>query len=117
MTVAFREGQVGQAGDLLAEIDPRPFEVQLKQAEGQLRRDQALLANAKVDLERYRVLLRQDAIPKQQLDTQVSLVRQDEAVVKVDEARSRTRSSSSPTAGSPRRSRAASVCAWWTPAT
>ena len=84
--VAFQEGQTVQAGDLLAEIDPRPFQVQLEQAEGQLGRDQALLANAKVDLERYRVLLRQDSIPKQQLDTQVSLVRQDEAVIKSDEA-------------------------------
>ncbi len=86
MSVAFREGQTVKGGDLLAQIDPRPFEVQLAQAEGQLARDQALLANAKVDLERYRVLLREDAVAKQQLDTQASLVRQYEAGIKVDES-------------------------------
>jgi multidrug efflux system membrane fusion protein len=71
-------------GDLIAEIDPRPFEVQLVQAEGQKERDQALLENAKVDLERYKVLYSQDSIPKQQLDTQVATVRQAEATVKSD---------------------------------
>ena len=86
MRVLFREGQTVRAGDLLAEIDPRPFQVQLEQAEGQLARDDALLKNAKVDLERYRVLVEQDSIPKQQLDTQQSLVRQYEAALKVDQS-------------------------------
>ena len=79
------EGQMVSAGDLIAEIGPRPFQVQLLQAQGQKERDEAMLANAKVDLERYRVLYAQNAVPKQQLDTQVALVNQDEAMVKSDE--------------------------------
>ena len=85
MEVPFREGQVVNSGDLLATIDPRPFEVQLTQAEGQLARDLAFLKNAQLDLERYRVLWEQDSIPKQQLDTQEALVRQYEGVVKADQ--------------------------------
>lgn len=81
MRVAFEEGQMVQAGDLLAQIDPRPFEVQLTLATGQLARDQALLDNARTDLERYRMLLEQDSISRQQVDTQESLVRQYEAAV------------------------------------
>jgi len=84
MAVHFDEGQTVGSGDLLAEIDPRPFQVQLEQAEGQLARDQALLANAKVDVARYRALAKDDAIPKQQLDTQEALVRQYEAALVVD---------------------------------
>ncbi len=84
--VAFQEGQFVQEGDLLAEIDPRPFEVQLEQAEGQMARDQAMLNNAKLDLERYQVLVSQDAVPKQQLDTQVATVRQSEGAIKSDQA-------------------------------
>ena len=86
MRVLYREGQIVRAGELLAEIDPRPFQVQLDQAEGQLARDQALLTNAQADLERYKVLFAQDSVPKQQLDTQVSLVRQYEAALKSDQA-------------------------------
>lgn len=85
MSVRFREGQLVNSGDLLAELDPQPFEAQLTQYEGQLARDQALLANARLDLERYRVLWAQDSIPKQQLDTQESLVRQYEGAVKNDQ--------------------------------
>ena len=69
----------------MAIIDPRPFEVQLTQAEGQMARDQALLKNAVLDLERYHVLWEQDSIPKQQLDTQEALVRQYEGVMKADQ--------------------------------
>lgn len=84
--IVFREGQVVKSGELLAEIDPRPFQVQLAQADAQLARDQALLKNSLIDLERYRVLHKQDSIAKQQLDTQEALVRQNEATVKMDQA-------------------------------
>src|SRR6185312_5076020 len=76
MTVNYREGQLVHEGDLLAEIDPRPFQTQLTQAEGQLERDEALLKTALVDLERYKAAYSKNAIPKQQLDTQVATVRQ-----------------------------------------
>jgi multidrug efflux system membrane fusion protein len=85
MRVAFREGQVVKAGELLAEIDPRPFEVQLTQAQGQMAKDQALLKNAQLDLERYLTLLSQDSISKQQVDTQESLVRQYQGAVQSDQ--------------------------------
>jgi len=84
--VAVKEGQMVSSGDLIAEIDPRPFQVQLEQAEAQKDRDVALLENAKVDAERYRILYSQDSIPKQQLDTQIALVRQNEATVRADQA-------------------------------
>ncbi len=82
----FTEGQQVKAGDLLAEIDPRPFQVQLMQAEGQMAKDQALLANARTDLERYQTLFKQDSIAKQQVDTQASLVRQYEGSIKANQS-------------------------------
>jgi len=86
MSVGFTEGQYVNKGDLLAEIDPKPYQAALDQAKGALARDQAQLADAKLDLARYKELIAQDAIPKQQLDTQVALVGQVEGTVKNDEA-------------------------------
>ena len=85
MRVLFREGQLVRQGDVLVEIDSRSFQAQLTQVEGQMARDNALLANARIDLERYRTLLAQDSIAKQQLDTQEALVRQYEGTVKIDQ--------------------------------
>src|SRR5574340_542993 len=85
LRVLYREGQMVKAGELLAEIDPRPFQVQLTQAEGQMARDQALLNNARHDLERYRQLYAEDSIARQQVDTQAALVLQYEGTVKSDQ--------------------------------
>ncbi len=86
VNVAYKEGRLVREGDLLAEIDPRPFQVQLHQAEGQMAKDQAALANAKVDLKRYEALIQDNSIPRQQLDTQAATVYQYEAAVKSDQA-------------------------------
>ena len=83
--VAFQEGQFVHEGDLLAEIDPRPFEVQLTQSEGQMARDAALLKDAQINLARYRELLARQLIAKQQVDDQAALVGQYTGAVKMDQ--------------------------------
>jgi multidrug efflux system membrane fusion protein len=85
MSVHFKEGDLVQKGDLLIEIDPRPYEAVVVQIEGQLLRDQALLENAHVDLARYETLIKTNAIPEQQVATQRALVNQDEGIVKNDQ--------------------------------
>src|SRR6185369_3623122 len=85
ISVNYREGQMVNHGDLLAEIDSRPFQAQLEQAQGQYQRDKALLENANVDLQRYQLAYSKNAIPKQQLDTQVATVHQYEGVVNIDQ--------------------------------
>ncbi len=84
--VAFTEGQTVKEGDLLAEIDPRPFQIQLQQTEGQLLRDEALLKNAEIDYTRYQTLLAQDSIAAQQTVTQESQVKQYHGIVEMDKA-------------------------------
>ena len=84
-SVKYREGQMVHQGDLLVEIDPRPFQAQLTQAQGQYERDIALLENARIDLNRFQIAYSKNAIPKQQLDTQVATVHQLEGTVKNDQ--------------------------------
>ncbi|MBS0910571.1 MdtA/MuxA family multidrug efflux RND transporter periplasmic adaptor subunit [Tatumella sp. JGM118] len=86
MSLHFREGQPVTAGQLLAEIDPRPFRVALLQAEGQLAKDQATLANARADLQRYRKLAATGLVARQQLDNQQALVSETDGTVKSDQA-------------------------------
>lgn len=85
MKVHFTEGQMVEQGQLLAEIDPRPFEVQLTQAQGQLTRDEAALKVAQRDLERYQTLRQSHTIPQQQVDAQIALVNQSKGAVQVDQ--------------------------------
>ncbi len=84
--IAFTEGQMVKAGDLLVVIDPRPYQAALDQIAGQLKHDEAALANAKVDLERYKTLLAQNSVSDQTYATQVATVAQDEATVASDRA-------------------------------
>ena len=85
VNVAFKEGQFVHEGDLLVQIDPRPFQVQLEQAEGQLAKDQAQRKDAEVNLERYKLLFKEGVIPQQQLDTQAALVGQFDGAITSDQ--------------------------------
>lgn len=86
LNVYFKEGQIVSKGQVLAQVDPRPYEANLQQAQGALARDEALLENARIDLKRYTTLLSQDSIASQQVDTQKALVHQYEGTVKSDQA-------------------------------
>ncbi|MBU6461161.1 MAG: MdtA/MuxA family multidrug efflux RND transporter periplasmic adaptor subunit [Bradyrhizobium sp.] len=86
LKVDFKEGDEVKKGDLIAEIDPRPYEATLAQANGNLTRDRALLKGAQVDLTRYQGLAAQNAVPRQTLDTQVALVAQYQGTVEADTA-------------------------------
>lgn len=86
MALHFEEGQQVKAGDLLAEIDPSQFQVALAQAQGQLARDQATLANAKRDLARYQQLVKTNLVSRQELDTQQALVAESAGTIKADQA-------------------------------
>jgi membrane fusion protein, multidrug efflux system len=86
VNVAFKEGQFVREGDLLVQIDPRPFQVQLEQAQGQLAKDQAQRKDAQVNLERYKLLFNEGVIPQQQLDTQAALVGQFDGAITSDQS-------------------------------
>jgi membrane fusion protein, multidrug efflux system len=88
--IFFTEGQFVHQGDALAQIDPRPYEAALQQMEGNLKRDQALLANARVDLKRYEGLVKEDSVAEQQLDTQRALVDQLVGTIQADEGQVKT---------------------------
>lgn len=85
LQVPFKEGQMVKKGDLLAQVDPRPYEALLTQYEGDLKRDKALLANARIDLKRYQTLWKQNSVSQQILATQIYLVEQYEGAVKIDQ--------------------------------
>ena len=85
MSVHYHEGQLVAKGQALVDIDPRPYQANLTQAEGQLQRDQAVLAEARIDLARYQAALARNAIAKQQVDDQEQAVQQDEGTVKADQ--------------------------------
>jgi multidrug efflux system membrane fusion protein len=109
--VGYKEGQDVKKGQFLAQIDPRQYEIDLKQAQAALLKDQASLDQARSDLARYHELRTQKAIAEQTVTDQESTVKQDEAQVESDQPTSRNSSSTSSTATSPRRSRAGSGCA------
>jgi len=112
--VHFQEGQMVRSGDLLAEIDPRPFQAQLTQFEGQLERDQALLDNARLDLKRFRCSSRLTRCPDSSWTPRRRWFQQLEARSRTTRARSRPRRFSSSTVASPRPSPAGWGSAWWT---
>ena len=85
-SVAFKEGQFVHEGDLLAQIDPRPFQVQFEQAQGQLAKDQAQRKDAEVNFERFKLLFKEGVIPQQQLDTQAALVGQFDGAITSDQS-------------------------------
>jgi membrane fusion protein, multidrug efflux system len=88
--ILFTEGQFVHQGDALAQIDPRPYEAALQQMQGNLKRDQALLANARVDLKRYEGLVKENSVAEQQLDTQRALVDQLVGTIEADEGQVKT---------------------------
>jgi membrane fusion protein, multidrug efflux system len=85
ISVAFKEGEFVHEGDLLGEIDPRPFQVQLEQAQGQLAKDQAQRTDAEVNYDRFKLLFKEGVIPQQQLDTQAALVGQFDGAIRSDQ--------------------------------
>ena len=117
MQVPVAEGQVVKQGTVLAVIDPRPYQAAFDAASAKKAQNEAALANAKLDLERYTSLAKQSFASHQQVDTQQMQVNQLTAGLKGDEARSRRRSSTSATATSPRRSTGGSDCVSSIPAT
>jgi membrane fusion protein, multidrug efflux system len=88
--IGFKEGQLVKQGEFLAQIDPRPYEATLAQAQGMLRKDQSLLADARLDLKRFEELIKEDSVAQQQLDTQRALVEQYEGTIEADQAQIKT---------------------------